>query len=735
MASQIKTNTKFQRVITMAYSCVTDTCSRAVNFAVAFAFTLFAASLHAATLNDVKFAELPGGKIEIRAQFSDSPVKPTGYSIEQPARVVLDFENTTNNLKEKKFPLSFGNAKSAVVLESNGRTRFIVNLVSPASYTASIEGNTVVTVIEGVSQSQTFTRQQANEEAQQSFTGQSSRTITSVDFRRTEEGGGTVLLTLSDPQVAVDIEESAGGILVNFVDTQLPSELRRRLDVIDFATPVKTIESIVEGNNAQFSIDVTGDYDYLAYQTDTQYVITVKPLTPEQVAAKKEKFKYVGEKLSLNFQDIKVRAVLEIIADVTSLNLVASDTVQGNITLRLDNVPWDHALDLVLKSKGLDKRQVGNVLLVAPAAEIAERERQEIETRNQLQELAPLRTEFIRVRYANAKDIFELFSGDSDSGGDSSDKDSGSKSTKGILSSRGSAIVDERTNSIILTETEEKIAEFRQLIEQVDVPIRQVMIESRIVIANTDFSKEIGVRWGGIAAGNRNGRLYEAGGSQDSFYTSPGTNPYSALEGQGTTIQQENQVVDLAAPSTAGSIAFSFLSSKVLLDLELTAFESSGQAEVVSQPKVITGDKQKATIESGQEIPYQTRSDDGITIQFKEAVLKLDVTPQITPDNRVIMDLKINQDSVSGSEIISNESAVPIIDTTELNTKVLVGDGQTIVLGGIFQQSTVDGVTKVPFFGDIPFLGRLFRQNIESSEKQELLIFITPRILSDTLVD
>ncbi|MGH1484900.1 MAG: type IV pilus secretin PilQ [Cellvibrionaceae bacterium] len=732
--SRTTTNKVLQRVAAM------------VDFRIAIIVlgTLFGAGpVFSATLNDLKFSELPGGAVEIRAEFSEPPAVPKGYSIEQPARIVLDFEKTESNLKEKKFPLSFGNAKSAVVLTSAGRTRFIINLVSASSYRTSVEGNTLVTIIDGTSKSTTFTRQQENEETRQTFTDKIDRSITEVDFRRTEKGEGNILLTLSDPMVAVDIEESASGIIVNFVDTDLPQNLRRRLDVVDFATPVKIIESSVDGNNTQVSIEVIGDYDYLAYQADSEYVITVKPLTEEELAARKERFKYVGEKLSLNFQDIKVRAVLEIIADVTGLNLVASDTVDGNITLRLDNVPWDQALDLVLKSKGLDKRQNGNVLLVAPAAEIAERERQEIETRNQLQELAPLRTEFIRIRYANAKDIFELFTGEDD---EDSNDDSGSKSTRGILSERGTAIVDERTNSIILTETEDKIEQFKDLIEQVDIPIRQVMIESRIVVANSEFGKEIGVRWGGISAGVKDGRLYEAGGSLESFAGNTGANgenntsnaegsPAGFFGGTASTVLSENNIVDLATPNTAGSLAVSFLNSKVLLNLELTAYENSGLAEIVSQPKVITGDKQKATIESGQEIPYQVITDDGIAIQFREAVLKLDVTPQITPDNRVIMDLIINQDSVSDREILSNTSSVPIIDTTELNTKVLVGDGQTIVLGGIFQQSSVKGETKVPFFGDLPFIGRLFKQNIDEDSKQELLIFITPRILSDSLLD
>ncbi len=741
MAKMITTGKVFLRVATMVYSRVAI---------ILLSLVFGVGNVAAATLNDLQFSELPGGRVEIRATFSDTPVAPKGYAIEQPARIVLDFDGVSSNLQKKKYPLSFGNAKSAVVLDSGDRTRFIINLSSPSTYSTSIEGNTLVATIEGATRVETFTRQQANEETRQTFTDKVDRSITEVDFRRTEEGGGTVILTLSDPKVSVDIEESASGIVVNFVGTQLPAQLRRRLDVVDFATPVKTIESIEDGNNAQVSVDVIGDYDYLAYQTDNQYVITIKSLTEEELAAKKERFKYVGEKLSLNFQDIKVRAVLEIIADVTGLNLVASDTVEGNITLRLDNVPWDQALDLVLKSKSLDKRQVGNVLLVAPAAEIAERERQEIETRNQLQELAPLRTEFIRIRYANATDIFELFTGEEgEDGGGADDEGTSSQSTRGILSERGTAIVDERTNSIILTETEDKITEFKALIEQVDIPIRQVMIESRIVIANSDFSKEIGVRWGGIAAGTRNGRNYQLGGSLDSFTSSTGGtgggggagavtdgSPTGFFNGQNSTIPVENNIVDFAAPTAnAGSLALSFLNSKVLLDLELSAIEDTGVAEVVSQPKVITGDKQKATIESGQEIPYQIVTDDGVSIQFREALLKLDVTPQITPDNRIIMDLVINQDSVSSEEVISNQSSVPIIDTTELNTKVLVGDGQTIVLGGIFQQSTIKGVTKVPLLGDIPFLGRLFRQNIDTEEKQELLIFITPRILSDSLID
>jgi len=620
------------------------------------------------TLEDIQFSELLGGQIQITATFSETPSTPKGFVIEQPARIVLDFDAVENNLKEKKFPLSFDNAKSALVLASGDKTRLVLNLVNPSTYSTSVSGNTLITTINGATQAETFTRQQASEAAQNNFSDKPNLRVTEFDFRRSEDGAGNILVTLSDPKVAVDIEDTGSGILINFSNTIIPWELRRRLDVIDFATPVKIIESSQVGGTTQVDVDINGEFEYLAYQTDDQYVITVKPLTQEQLAERQEKFQFTGEKLSLNFQDIQVRAVLELIADFTSLNLVASDTVEGNITLRLDNVPWDQALDLVLKSKGLDKRQVGNVLLVAPAAEIAERERQEIETRNQLQELAPLRTEFIRIRYAKADDIFELFKGEG--GGEGESGGAGSQATRGILSERGSAIVDERTNSIILTETEDKIAQFKSLIEQLDVPIRQVMIESRIVIASNNFRKELGITLAGDAARRSGDNVFEATGTLNGLTNAAGDGPQALFtdnNGDGVTDDERNlatsNLVNLGLGETTGSIAFNILTDSLLLGLEISALENSGLAEVVSQPKVITGDKQQATIESGQEIPYQVVTQDGVSIQFREAVLKLDVTPQITPDNRVIMDLIINQDSVSDVEIVSNNSAVPIIDT------------------------------------------------------------------------
>ena len=663
----------------------------------------FSSSLMAVELKSLQVAELPGERAELRLQFSDTPAEPQGYSIDQPARVVLDFPDVQNTLTQKKFPISIGAIDSAVLMSGGNRTRLIINMTELSAYQTRIEGKELVVQIGGEATTadvvnmavRTAEKSDDDSASVREFDG-SDLTVENIDFRRGEAGEGRVIVDLSDSSVGIDIQEVAGGVNITFMNTSLPKTLERKLDVIDFATPVTHVSASVEGNNTRLFIAATGNYDYLAYQADNEYVVSVKPLTPAEQDEKREKFAYVGEKLSLNFQDIEVRNVLQIIADFNDLNLVASDTVTGSITLRLDSVPWDQALDLVLKTKGLDKRQIGNVLLVAPAAEIAERERQELATQRQLRELAPLRTEYIRVRYANAGELFNLFVGSGGGAGGGS----GGGSTSSILSERGSAIVDERTNSIILTDTENKIREFRELIERVDIPIRQVMIEARIVIANTDFSKELGISWGGVN-------------------TSPITTDNS--------VRVDNAVVDLAVFNPTGSLAMSVIGEDFMLDMELSALESNGYAEIVSQPKVITGDKQQATISSGTEIPYQEASASGAsTTSFKEAVLKLDVTPQITPDGNIIMDLVINQDSVGA--LTSN--GIPTIDTTELITQVLVADGETIVLGGIFQTEQVTFVRKVPLLGDIPYLGKLFRTDIQSENKSELLIFITPRIMN-----
>ncbi|GAB1255921.1 type 4a pilus secretin PilQ [Aurantivibrio plasticivorans] len=703
-----------------------------------------AVAVYSNAINDISFAALPGDRFEVRLTFSDEPPEVEHYSIEQPARIVVDFPGAESALKEKRHSLSMPNAQSAMVLGGENRTRLILNLDELSNYTMSTEGNDFVLEV-GQAQVAASTRssdvakpavtqrssssqglERRNEAA---FEAKSNSGITGIDFRRGADGEGKIVVSLSNPNTNVDMEQIRGAIELTFDGAQLPSDLANRYDVIDFATPVQFVDAESERSGAIIRIEATGEYDYLAYQTDEEYVISIKPLTQKEIELRNEKFKYTGERLSLNFQDIPIRSVLQIIADITDLNLVTSDTVSGNIALRLDNVPWDQALELVLKTKGLDSRQIGNVLMVAPAAEIAERERQELETLKQLEELAPLRTEYIRIRYANAVDLFNLFK-DSDSGGGSSGEDG--NATGSILSERGQAIVDERTNSIILTDTQDKINNFRELVEQIDIPVSQVMIEARIVIANTDFREELGVRWGGVGYNEgSDGNHVAFAGSHEALDSDPGA-PSEFFNG-GTTDIVEDLVVDLGVVNPAGSFAFRVLrEDALLLDLELSALENTGNAEIVSQPKVITGDKQEAEIVSGTEIPYQEASASGATsTSFKEAVLKLNVTPQITPDNNIIMDLDISQDSVGEIDLASG---IPTIDITQIETQVLVANGETVVLGGIYQTEQSQGVNKVPFLGDIPYLGRMFRQDVKREQKRELLIFITPRIMAETLV-
>ncbi|MDB6061315.1 MAG: fimbrial protein [Verrucomicrobiaceae bacterium] len=698
----------------------------------------------AANLVDMKFSSLPGGSFEAQLLFDAPPPTPQGYTIEKPARIALDLPGVTSQLKEKKHTLGYENASSAVILESTGRTRMILNLVQPAPYTTRVEGNTLFVEV-GDSGAREYLKPVAggsdavsNALAKPSTSAAPvGRSISNVDFRRGDVGEGRLIVDLSDPKTEINASVEGQRIKLEFKGAALPENLRRRFDVVDFATPVKMVDAQSTSAGTVVYLQVTGEYDYLAYQTDNQYVVSVKPLTKDELETRKKEFAYTGQRLSLNFQDIEVRAVLQIIADFTGLNLVASDTVTGRITLRLQNVPWDQALALVLKTKGLDKRQEGNVLMVAPSAEIAERERQEIEATRQVQELAPLQTEYIRVRYARAKDFFTLFSPTGTGGGG---KGEGAPKGTGnsILSERGSVIVDDRTNSLLVTETAQKLEEFRRIVKLLDVPIRQVLIEARLVIANSDFSNSIGVKWGtaGIVTGNN--RNYYFGGTQSGVNSAINTNATNSAGGKTDQPVAIPDVlnVNMGATSPTSSFAVGYVSNIVQLDLELSAQESQGRGEVVSQPKVITGDKQQATIKSGTEIPYQQSAANGeTTISFKEAVLKLDVTPSITPDDRIIMDLVINQDSVGKNVSTGNGGSVPSIDTNAIKTQVLVGNGETVVLGGVFKSSDVVTTSKVPFLGDLPYVGRLFSSKDTIKTKSELLIFITPRILADTLID
>ena len=731
----------------------------------------------ATQVTDIEFASLQGDQFEIRLQFSEQPPQANAYEIGNPARLVVDFPGVESSLPQKKYALGFENANEAVIISDGSRTRLIVNLNQSIPFEIDSENNSV-TVRAGAATKSTLSAQSnsLSEDGSQlvrapvssaqissatniADAGQFKRNalaVTDVDFRRSEDGSGSIVIGLSQPSVNVDINRSNHQIQLSFYQTELPDQFDRRLDVVDFATPVKTIDSKQVGTTTTVTIDASGQYDYLAYQADGQYVVNIKPLTDAEVEEQSRKFAFNGERLTLDFQDIEVRSVLQIIAEFTSLNLVASDTVTGNITLWLDDVPWDQALEIILKAKGLDKRQEGNVLMVAPAAEIAEQERLQVEANKQLQELAPLETTFVRIKYADAAEIFELFTASRGDEGQSSSGGREGNATTTILSERGSAIVDERTNTIILTDTEDKINAFKRLIDEIDVPIKQVLIEARIVIANTDFKKELGVTWslagiekltGGTIGSPFGDKTLGFSGRRSGLTPGAGvkeTFTYSADEietdDDGITTYTRNYdiglgdslAVDLGVDNPTGSFSLGYLTDNFLIDLELSALESDGFGEIVSQPKVLTGDKQQAVIKSGTEIAYQKATSSGATsIEFKEAVLQLEVTPQITPDNRIIMDLLVSQDSVGAF----TPTGEPSIDITQIETQALVGNGQTLVLGGIFQTEEVNGTDKVPLLGDLPFLGKLFRNDLRNIEKREILIFITSKIIDDNLLD
>jgi type IV pilus assembly protein PilQ len=685
-----------------------------LNISVLLGLLLCTQAVQASTIQAIDFNSLPGGVLEVRLDMDGTPPEPKGYTIDKPARIALDLPNVKSALTEKKHTVDFGSADSVMVLEGGDRTRVIINLVELTEYSTRIEDNSLYILVGGGGK-QDFLKRGESKLASQFGTADDVDSILGLDFKRGEEGEGKLLIKLSSSNVAADISKEGRVITLKLPGVGMGEELRRNYDVVDFATPVTMFSADYRSGNSIIEINPVGDFDYLAYQTDDVYVVSVRPLSAQDIENKKKDFLFSGEKLSLNFQSIEVRAVLQLIADFTDLNLVASDSVAGNITLRLENVPWDQALDLVLSTKGLDKRQIGNVLMVAPAEEIAARERQEIESSKQLGEILPLQTEHIKVLYAEASDLVGLLQGGDDNG---------------LVSERGSVLVDTRTNSLLITETAATLEEIRRVIKLVDIPVRQVLIEARIVIANSDFSRDLGIRWGGLKI-DLGSSTRALAGNLESATTAIANGGVTAIDVPGSL------AVDLGvAGSSASRLALGYQSSDISLAAELSALESNGQGEVVSQPKIITGDKQKAVIKSGQQIPYlEAAANGGTTVNFEEAVLKLEVTPNITPDDRILMDLVINQDSLGDFINGQFNSQIPIIDTTELITQVLVKNGETIVLGGVFQISDVTETTQTPFLGDIPYLGRLFKRTTVRKDKIETLIFITPRILSDDLLD
>ena len=677
----------------------------------AVTFGLLSGLASAAILEDVSFSSLPGDRLEVTLQFDGPPPEPTGYTIERPARIAVDLKDTTSSLGVRSLPMGSGNAQSMTVVETSDRTRLIFNLIELVPYTTQRNNNALVMIIGGDSADIASDVSGSDVASPAASSTDAAPALGDVDFRRGAEGEGRVVVRLASAATEVNLSELGGKIRLTMPDLTVPERLRRRLDVTGFATPVQRIDTFIEGGSAVIEIRPEGDYDYIAYQSGNEFTVSVERLSEEEAATRREeKFPYSGDKLSLNFQDIEVRSVLQLIADFTGLNLVASDTVGGSITLRLQNVPWDQALDLILKTKGLDKRQIGNVLLVAPADEIAARERLELETTKQIAELAPVRLDIIQVNYAKAAEVVALVQADSE-----------------LISSRGFISSDARTNTISVRETIEKLDEIRRLVSTWDVPVRQVSIEARIVRAQTSVAESLGVRWGGASFGDNGNNSTVVGGSLETVGSVMGA---GAVNSTSVTFPGA-LAVDLGVSGDgASSFAVGFSGGDFLVDLELSALESDGKAEIVSQPRVVTADRQTASIKSGQEIPYQEATSSGATsTEFKEAVLSLEVTPQITPDDKIIMDLEVNQDS-RGEDTPSG----PAINTNSVTTQVLVANGETIVLGGIFESTNTETTTKTPFLGDIPYLGRLFKRTQTTELRSELLIFITPKIIKNDLV-
>ncbi|MCW8857153.1 MAG: type IV pilus secretin PilQ [Kangiella sp.] len=663
-----------------------------------FAFAMLVTwSVDASQLESINYNVLPGDKVQLRMTYSDVPPNPQEFTTANPARISMDFEGVDSGLDFKTKDIGVGVVNSVTAIQAQGRTRVVVNLSELVAYNSQIEGNDFVVTLE---QGNQVTAGADKPSRSASYSAGTGYDISGIDFRRGVNGEGRVLVNLGNPNVSVDLRQEGRTVIADFMGADIDPAFIRRLDVIDFGTPVQIVETSTRGNAVRLAIRANDSFEYLAYQANEQYTIELKPLTQQEIEKReREQPKYSGEKLTLQFQDMDLKAILHTLGDFAGINIVISDDVQGSMALNLVNVPWDQALDIILKSKGLGKRQEGNVMMIAPADVIAQREQQELEANQQQEELAPLRSELIQVNYAKASEIAAILQAGLEGAGDSK--------AVGVLSDRGSVSIDPRTNTILVQDVASKLEDVRRLVAQLDIPVRQVLIEARIVTADDGFARDLGARFGVSDSMNSN----EVDGDFN---------------------------VNLPIANPAGSLGLSFarLQDGIVVDMELSALESENRGEVVASPKVITANQKEAYIKAGEEIPYQQSSGGAggqTTIQFKEAVLELRVTPQITPDGNVILDLLIVQDTRGDALIFDGVAAAPAINTQEVGTQVLVRNGETIVLGGIFQHRTTYDESKVPLLGDIPLLGWLFRNTQREDTKQELLIFVTPKVIEQGL--
>ena len=660
-----------------------------------------------------------GGNVVVRITTKE-PLKsaPPSFTVANPARIVFDFADTTNALGRNAQDIGQGELRSMNVVQGSDRTRLVLNLRRSVTHDVAVDGRTMVVTLSAAAAQPSGA---ASDKPSNFAEGRADtkHTIRDVDFRRGSAGEGRVLIDLTDTSTGIDIRQQGQNIIVEFLKTSLPENLRRRLDVVDFATPVQTVTAFQQGENVRMVIEAKGQWEHNAYQSDTQFVVEVKPavVDPSRVS---QRGRYTGEKLSLNFQNVEVRAVLNVIADFTDLNIITSDSVGGNITLRLKDVPWDQALDIILQTRGLDMRKSGNVIWIAPRDELATREKLALEAQSQINELEQVRTEPFQMNYQKAADVQKLLS----------------DPAQRMLSKRGSAVVDARTNTLFVQDTPSRLEEVRKLIARIDVPVRQVMIEARIVEASELFNKNLGARLGyndftAHQIGGSGGPRVQFGGSLEQT-TSQGP---ASVQGGTTSFTPGSLASNMPAPGlngfNAGQFSFILFNSKLtqFLNLEITALEADGKGKTISSPRVLTADQVEAIIEQGTEIPYQQATSSGATsVSFRKANLALKVKPQITPDGNIIMTLDVNKDEPGATT-----AAGVAISTKHVKTEVLVENGGTVVIGGIYdERSRVDN-TRVPFFGDLPYVGFLFRNQINSSSKTELLVFITPRIVNERL--
>ncbi len=667
-------------------------------------------------IETIDFSALPGGRVAIRIKTTQALTNPpAGFTLNNPARIALDFPNVANGLAKTNIPADQGALKSVTLAQGKERTRMVLNLSKNVAYNAAANGNEVIITLQA---NETNANQGVETKFAEPSLGQQQFSLKNVDFARGKNGEGRIIVDLSDASAGINIKQKGKTIVVDFINTNVPDNLQRRLNVTNFNTPVIFVDTMKQGKNGRMVIEPQGSWEQSAYQADKKFIIDVRPIVdnPNKLV-RGAKTGYAGEKLSLNFQNIEVRAVLQVIADFTGLNIVTSDTVTGNLTLRLKDVPWDQAMDIITQSKGLAMRKTGNVILVAPADELATKEKQALEASQQIEDLEALRTEVFTLKYMRAEDLVKVIT-------DSKQK---------ILSKRGSAVPDARTNNVFVQDTPKYLEQVQAIINKTDVAVRQVMIESRLVIADDKYSRALGARFGVNKLNTTGNSSYAIGGNLAQTST-VGVSQVSTTGVSGPTSPSgstDGLQSNLGLTNASGSLAFSLfrLPAGLLLNLELTAMESDGRGKVVSSPRVTTANQHKAKIASGTEIPYLEASSSGAaTVAFKSAVLSLEVTPQITPDDKIIMELDVKKDRVG-----QVYSGVPSIETQNINTQVLVGNGETAVLGGIYEQTTRNDVEKVPFFGDLPIMGNLFKRKTVQNDRTELLIFVTPKIMDDSL--